>query len=214
MITKIMEWFIDRVKYYPEEFKDKRILEVGSKNVNGSVRPIIVNFGMPKDYIGVDIEEGKHVDAIVSIERLVEGFGTESFDVVISTELVEHVRDWRAAMHNMKLVLKRTGALYLTAPSYGFGYHGYPFDFWRYEIEDMKVIFSDFIIQELVKTGVGIIMKAEKPVNYVEKSLENVALYSICIGKTTCKNPNLSYSRKLSLILQKVARALNNKISS
>jgi len=45
----IIEFFIDNIK--PEEFKGKRVLEVGSKYVNGSVRPLIENFCSPREYI-------------------------------------------------------------------------------------------------------------------------------------------------------------------
>jgi len=38
----VIEFFIYNIKY--EEFKGKRILEVGSKYLNGSVRPLIENF--------------------------------------------------------------------------------------------------------------------------------------------------------------------------
>ena len=41
------------------EFNDKRVLEVGSRFVNGSVRPLIERFCRPREYVGVDIEAGK-----------------------------------------------------------------------------------------------------------------------------------------------------------
>jgi SAM-dependent methyltransferase len=92
-----LSFFIDNIKI--EEFKGKRVLEVGSKYVNGSVRPLIERFCSPREYVGVDIEA----------EKLVEYFGPESFDVVISTETLEHVQNWRLVINNMKSVLKCGG---------------------------------------------------------------------------------------------------------
>jgi ubiquinone/menaquinone biosynthesis C-methylase UbiE len=103
----VIEFFIENIRI--EEFKGKRVLEVGSKYINGSVRPLIKRFASPKEYIGVDIEPGKFVDVVLPAERLVEHFGPESFDVVISTETLEHVQDWRLVINNMKKVLKRGG---------------------------------------------------------------------------------------------------------
>jgi len=88
--------------------------------------------------VGVDIEPGKFVDVVLPAERLVEHFGPESFDVVIATELLEHVQDWRLVVNNMKAVLRRGGYIYITTRSYGFPFHAYPYDFWRYEVEDLK----------------------------------------------------------------------------
>jgi len=107
----IMEFFMEAVQC--EEFQGKRVLEVGSKYVNGSVRPLIEKFCKPKEYIGVDIEEGKFVDIVLPAEKLVEKFGENSFDALISTEMLEHVRDWRSVVNNMKLVVRPMGYIYI-----------------------------------------------------------------------------------------------------
>ncbi|MEM2261178.1 MAG: methyltransferase domain-containing protein [Ignisphaera sp.] len=75
-------------------------------------------------------------------KKIVEYFGEESFDVIISTEVLEHVRDWRAVINNMKRALREGGIMYITTRSFGFPYHDFPYDFWRYEIEDMRKIFT------------------------------------------------------------------------
>jgi len=108
--TSVIEFFIENIDI--REFKAKRVLEVGSKYVNGSVRPLIERFCKPKEYIGIDIEPGKYVDIILPAEKLLKYFGKESFDVVISTEVLEHVKNWRVVIFNMKEVLKPGGYIY------------------------------------------------------------------------------------------------------
>jgi len=109
----VLEFFLESVDI--KDFRGKRVLEVGSKYVNGSVRPLIERFCSPAEYIGVDIEPGKYVDIVLPAERLVQYFGERSFDIVISTELLEHVRDWRAVINNMKAVLRESGYISLHA---------------------------------------------------------------------------------------------------
>jgi SAM-dependent methyltransferase len=145
----VIEFFVESVER--EEFEGRRVLDVGSKYVNGSVRPLIECLLKPKEYVGVDTEPGKFVDIILPAERLVEHFGPEPFDVVIATELLEHVQDWRLVLNNLKSVLRRGGYVYITAPSHGFPFHAYPYDFWRWEVEDLRRIFKDFEIIKLVR---------------------------------------------------------------
>lgn len=189
--TSIIEWFIDEISRNSKQFEGK-IIEVGSKYVNGSVRPLIEKFCSPREYIGIDIEKGRFVDLVLSAENLLEHFRQESFDIVVSTELLEHVKDWRTVIENMKGVLKCGGRIYISTRSYGFQYHGYPYDFWRYELEDMKEIFSDFKISLLQKDpqANGVFLKALKPINYKPNSLAKIALYSIVTGERTLDIPN------------------------
>lgn len=105
----------------------------------------------------------------------------ESFDVVISTELLEHVRNWKKVVSNIKNICKPNGIILITTRSYGHGYHTYPTDFWRYEFLDLKYIFSDCLIEILEKDYATprMFMKAKKPEYFIENDLSNYLLYSI-----------------------------------
>jgi SAM-dependent methyltransferase len=163
-----------------DEIQGSDVLEVGSRDVNGSVRPVVER-ARPASYVGVDIEEGPGVDELCDATELVSRFGTEKFDVVLSTELLEHVRDWRQAVTQMKEVLRPGGTLVITTRSRGFGVHAYPHDYWRYEPEDMQRIFGDLQIESLERdpTRPGVFMKAQKPPAFEAAQLDDVALYSI-----------------------------------
>ena len=108
----VFEFFIENVDKW--EFEGRRVLEVGSKYINGSIRPFIERFLKPAEYIGTDIEPGKFVDVVMPAEKLLNYFGPEAFDVVICTETLEHIPDWRSAINNLKGVLKNNGYLYIT----------------------------------------------------------------------------------------------------
>ena len=164
----------------PEDVKDKRILEVGSYNVNGSFREHVLKMS-PMEYIGVDIHAGPYVDIVCNAYDILEKFGDNSFDMVLSTEMIEHVEDWKKVISNFKNICKTNGIMLVTTRSKGFGKHDYPSDFWRYEIDDMKEIFGDCTIEVLEKDyrHPGVFIKARKPVGFVEKDLSNYSLYRV-----------------------------------
>ena len=89
------------------------VVEVGAYDVNGSVRPHIESLG-PASYLGLDIEEGPGVDRVLDARDLLAELGRGSADVVISTEMIEHVRDWPVVVRNLKGLLRPGGHLLVT----------------------------------------------------------------------------------------------------
>jgi SAM-dependent methyltransferase len=169
-----------------QEVERKRVLEVGSFDVNGSVRPIIQLLG-PDEYIGVDMEMGPGVDRICLAENLIHEFGRERFDLVVATELLEHVRDWQTVISNIKKVCSPGGIVLATTRSYGYPYHAVPQDYWRYEPDDMRKIFSDCEILALQEdpspSTPGVFIKLRKPQAFVENVLLDCQLYSIVVNR-------------------------------
>ncbi len=157
------------------DIKNKRVLEVGSYDVNGSLRPFICELG-PSEYIGIDIEHGPCVDRICRGEDLVQTFGENSFDFVLSTNTLEHIENWKPVVSNMKRVCKTGGAILVIVPS-RWPIHNYPSDYWRFSRENLKHIFSDFeieISQKIWEEGGFMALsyiKCRKPESFKEMDL-------------------------------------------
>ncbi len=100
-------------------------LEVGSLDVNGSVRQW---FSGP--YVGVDMRDGPGVDQVANAHEL--PFADASFDVVVSTEMLEHDTAPWLSLPEMGRVLKHGGHLLITARGNGCSVHDYPGDLWRF----------------------------------------------------------------------------------
>lgn len=162
-----------------------RVLEVGSFHPLGGYRSLVNLCSGSTEYVGVDIRDGPGVDIVCQGEDIFELFGPDSFDVVIATELLEHVRDWRTIISNLKRVCKPLGTIIVTTRSKGYGYHAAPFDFWRYEAADIERIFSDceLISIEQDSSAPGIFATVRKSVSFTENDLSDLRLYSIVTGR-------------------------------
>lgn len=182
------------------------VLEVGSYNVNGSLRKFITDTGVA-EYIGVDIQSGPGVDLVLDANNLVKYFKEKKFDLVISTETIEHVQDWATVISNLKRITAPDGHILITTRSKGFHYHGYPFDFWRFEIDDFENILSDFTIKNIERDSrePGVFLIAQKPKKFCENNYtsfprESYALYSILTDSQVVEiNQNHIYLFKKSL---------------
>jgi SAM-dependent methyltransferase len=160
------------------DIKDKHVVEVGSMNVNGSLRSHVEALG-PASYVGVDFMAGDGVDVVCDAIDLKRRFGKESFDVVISTEMLEHAKDWRSAITAMKRVLVSGGLLVLTMRGPGFPLHGYPHDWYRFTVDDTRRIFADFQIDALEADPEfsGVLLRARKPERWQKEAVDLEAIH-------------------------------------
>lgn len=96
----------------PEHVVGKTVLEVGSYNVNGTLRPWLKWLG-PSFYTGVDGRAGPGVDVVVACERLTERMGRGCWDLVVCVETLEHVTDWRLCVRELAGAVRPGGSLLL-----------------------------------------------------------------------------------------------------
>lgn len=102
----------------PEFFQAKRVLEVGSLDINGSVRAMFTGC----DYVGIDVAPGAGVDIVCEGQNY--DAPDNSFDVAISCEVMEHNPYWADTVRNMVRVCKPGGAIIVTCATLGRREHG------------------------------------------------------------------------------------------
>lgn len=106
------------------------VLDVGSYGVNGTYKEI---FSDEERYIytGLDLTPGQNVDYVPSDPYRWKEIEDESFDLVISGQVFEHIEFPWLTILEMRRVLKKNGLICIIAPSRG-PEHRYPVDCWRY----------------------------------------------------------------------------------
>jgi hypothetical protein len=167
-----------------------RVLEVGSLTMDlrrgktplnedalldpaGSVRGAVMAL-RPAEYLGIDLAPGLGVEVVGRVEDLTARFGTDAFDIVIATELLEHIANWRAALQQMHSVGRR---VLVTTRSRGYPFHRAPWDYWRFEVDDARRIWPGAHVEaDPVAPGVFVLASSVG-------QIEDVALHSILTGR-------------------------------
>ena len=173
---------------FPHILNKGKVLEVGSFDINGTTRELLS--AIASKYVGVDISAGPGVDNVLDVKDLVNEYGLESFDIVTSTEMLEHCRNWQDALFQMAAVLRVGGVLLITTRSPGFELHDYPADYWRFTTSDFKEIFSPIghilaLDSDLTlgwPCGVGIILRKTASQEELEVwlcKIKNKAVYAM-----------------------------------
>lgn len=140
-----MAWVASRV---PElgPLDELDVLEVGSHNVNGSVREL---FDGCRHYVGIDPWDGPGVDVPCSIEDYAE---PEPYGVVVSCEMLEHAPDPELAVEAITAAVAPGGHLILTTRSEGFPIHEFPADYGRrFSIDEIAELFDTFDVLDLIE---------------------------------------------------------------
>ena len=136
--NKIMAYFADQ--YIRSEMS---VLDVGSKDINGSYRELFNN------YTGLDIEAGNNVDIVVDHYNwdLPDGF----FDAIVSGQTFEHIKFFWITLKEMDRVLKPDGLVCIIAPA-EYARHRYPVDCWRFFQDGMKAM-AEWVDWEILATN-------------------------------------------------------------
>lgn len=111
--------FCKRVRdKFPDFFKNKFVLDIGSLDINGNNQEWFENC----KYLGVDIAYGRNVDIVSKGHEL--GFPDNTFDIIISTECFEHDQYYDATIKNIYRMLKPGGLFLFTCATTGRAEHG------------------------------------------------------------------------------------------
>ena len=131
LIAKITREKLEKflAKYSSE---NKLVLDIGC--ADGKYRKYFPN------RIGLDIKEGKGVDVIGDAHNL--PFENEKFDMVLCTEVLEHLHSPHIAISEMHRVLKKGGTLILTT-RFIFSIHDAPHDYYRFTKYGLKYLLKD-----------------------------------------------------------------------
>jgi SAM-dependent methyltransferase len=105
-------------EYYFKDKQNKKVLEIGSHDVNGSVR----SFFSGTSYTGVDLSPGIGVDVVASGHEV--DFADGYFDLTISCECFEHNPYWVETFQNMHRMTAHSGCVVVSCASRGRLEHG------------------------------------------------------------------------------------------
>ena len=111
-------------------------------DVGGKGKPYACFFaGRVTHHYVLDVAPAYSVD-VVGDARIMP-FSDGSMDVVLATQVLEHIPDPIAVIGEIRRVLKPGGTLLLSVPSI-FPQHGSPGDYWRYMPQGLEWILRDF----------------------------------------------------------------------
>lgn len=131
-----MEGFHDR--HLAHRRGDKlSILDMGSTDICGCYKPIFENANWR--YTGVDLAPGPNVDVVLRKPYSWSEIGSQSVDVLISGQVLEHVEFFWLTILEVSRVLKPGGIACIIAPSGGYE-HRYPVDCWRFYPDGMRAL--------------------------------------------------------------------------
>ncbi len=95
------DFFTEIKNKFPQYFNNVSVIEMGSLNINGTVRDFYEN---TPTYIGIDLGWGPGVDMVCEGQNVM--LPDNSFDVAVSAECFEHNPFWLETFVNMHRLAK------------------------------------------------------------------------------------------------------------
>ena len=116
--------------YAPRTFSGYRVLDVGAGEC--PLKTLLCSRGYTYRSLDVQQNTSESIDFVTRIDGAmppqIQGEG--AFDIVLCTEVLEHVADWGSAFENLHDLLKPSGVCIITTPFF-YMLHEEPYDYWR-----------------------------------------------------------------------------------
>jgi len=133
------KYTVEKIKKFLQthpEVKGK-VLEVGSRDINGSIKQRLIRHGL--EYTGLDMIAP--ADIIANAHDIKAIMRSETYDLVICMDTLEHDNMFWITIDNMRWVLKKGGWLVICTPSYAWSIHEWPGDYYRFSTQAFREIF-------------------------------------------------------------------------
>ena len=122
-----------------------KVIDVGA----GSAKYKTIILKKADAYLAFDVVAGDNIDHVGDVLNM--PFANESFDTVISTQVLEHVEKPWVMIKEIERILKPNGICILTAP-FLISYHPDPTDFFRYTESGIISLFKNEKF-EIIESG-------------------------------------------------------------
>ena len=110
-------------KKFPDHFRNVRVLDCGSCDINGRLKDIFQLTGRWRvAYTGMDISPANNVHVVGAIHEATYPAGF--FDTIISAEMLEHDKFWKESLRHMIRMLKTGGLLVFSCARKSRAEHG------------------------------------------------------------------------------------------
>lgn len=129
-----------------------KVLELGSRAITN--KDGLKKYFTTSEYIGFDYYEGPSVDIVGDAHHLSDYFDVETFDLVFSSAVFEHLAlPWVVAEEIAK-VLKIGGYLFIET-HYCYNSHARPWHFFQFSEKALQVLFSRELGFQCIEAGVS-----------------------------------------------------------
>ncbi len=139
---KILDTFLSQQSHYFN--REAVVLDIGGRDRGRFLKPK----ENVKQWIFADIEPAHNPDIVLDVSNM-QPIAPESIDVILATELFEHVEKPLEGLEECSRVLKSGGVMILSAP-FLYPIHGDPFDYQRWTIAQWQKEFqrAGFMVEE------------------------------------------------------------------
>jgi SAM-dependent methyltransferase len=127
------------------------------------------------------LTEGKNVDIVCDAHNLTGSFERESFEVVVSHTVFEHLLfPWKVILE-INQILRKGGFLWIwTHPAWP--QHELPFDYWRYQENSFHGLLNEFTGFEILELEESFPAKLEVAPPFTFTVLDDIGRHPINLG--------------------------------